>query len=380
MTAQHEPERRTNSSGRLPVTVRAAGAVLWRPGTGAAPEVAVVHRPRYDDWSLPKGKLDPGETSAHAAVREVREETGFGCVLSGFLGRVHYEVPGPGGRTGKRVDYFTARAGDGDFAPNDEVDELVWVALPKARELLSYPQDRQVLDEFAALPDDPVTVLLVRHAKAGRRAEFDGDDALRPLSGTGRRQRDALHSWLPLFGPERVYSAPRVRCEETVRPVAAGLGIEVAVEPLLSEEGYKADPEAAVHRFLRIAAGSGTAVVCSQGGVIPDLVARLARSAERAPENFGPGSSAPEASGTGVLGPDGADPGGSAPRGAIVRNGVLRDGSRSRSTGRGERGDPASAKGSVWTLRFSRDAHSGNGSGPRLRLVSADYLADPSGR
>ncbi|MEU6129709.1 NUDIX hydrolase [Saccharopolyspora sp. NPDC047091] len=365
MTARHEPERRP-MNGNLPVTVRAAGAVLCRPGSGGAPEVAVVHRPRHDDWSLPKGKLDPGETSAHAAVREVREETGFGCVLTGYLTRVHYEVPAPGGgRTGKRVDYFTARAEHGEFAANDEVDELVWVALPKARELMTYPQDRRVLDEFAALPEDPVTLLLVRHAKAGRRAEFDGDDTMRPLSGTGRRQRDALHSWLPLFGPERVYSAPRLRCAETVRPVAADLGIEVAAEPLLSEEGYRADPEAAVHRFLRIAAGAGTAVVCSQGGVIPDLVARLARSAERAP---------------GGLGPDAADPGGLVQRGAIVRNGVLRDGSRSRSTGRGEGGDPASAKGSVWTLRFSRDAHSGNGSGPLLRLVSADYLADPSGR
>lgn len=340
MTAAHEPEQPMTTS--RPVTIRAAGAVLWRPGTDGAPEVAVVHRPRYDDWSLPKGKLDPGETAAHAAAREVLEETGFGCVLSGFLSRVSYEVPGAGGGTGKQVDYFIARAGDGHFEVNDEVDDLVWAALPKARELLNYPQDRHVLDEFTALPDDPVTLLLVRHAKAGKRSDFDGDDTLRPLSGAGRRQRDALHSWLPLFGPERVYAAPRVRCEQTVQPLAADLGIEVAPEPLLSEEGYLEDPASAVHRLLRIAAGAGTAVVCSQGGVIPDLVGRLVESAALHP----------------------AEPG---------------DGPRDvPAVGDAVSGDVVSAKGSVWTLRFSRDVHTGNGSGPLLRLVSAAYLADAS--
>ncbi|WP_093146706.1 NUDIX hydrolase [Saccharopolyspora antimicrobica] len=308
----------TDAPGR---TVRAAGAVLWRDGTGG-PEVAVVHRPRYDDWSLPKGKLDPGELPAHAAVREVAEETGFSCVLTRFLARTGYDVPAPGGTAPKVVDYFAARASGGSFARNDEVDELRWLPVAGARELVSYPHDGRVLEAFEQLPAESATVLLVRHAKAGKRSDWAGDDALRPLTEAGERQRDALHSLLPLFGPVRVYSAPRVRCEQTVAPIAADLGTPIGTEPLFSEEGYLADPDAAVARMLRVAAGAGPALVCSQGGVIPDLVARL------------------------------ADSGG--------------------LTGLGE---VASRKGSVWTLTFRRAAGD-NGAAP-LRLAAADYLPDP---
>ncbi|WP_338599477.1 NUDIX hydrolase [Saccharopolyspora sp. SCSIO 74807] len=323
MTTQEEPEHATSASDS--VTVRAAGAVLWRPDDDGTPRIALVHRPRYDDWTLPKGKLDPGETPAHAAAREVLEETGFGCVLSGELAQIRYSVPAPGGYTGKRVDYFAARAGQGLFAVNEEVDELRWLSTAAARELLTYPHDGHVLDAFDALPLESRTLLLVRHAKAGKRSEFTGDDTQRPLSAAGLRQRDALHTLLPLFGPQRVYSAPRVRCTQTVQPVADDLGIAVADEPLLTEEQYQADPAAAVRRLLRIAGGSGTSVVCSQGGVIPDLVGRLTESAGLRPDE------------------------------------VL------------------SSKGSVWTLRFCPDANSGNGSGPLLRLVAADYLPDPRG-
>ncbi|MGW5649025.1 NUDIX hydrolase [Saccharopolyspora sp. NPDC003752] len=303
--------------------VRAAGAVLWRAGAGGT-EVALVHRPRYDDWSLPKGKLDPGELPAHAAVREVAEETGFPCVLSRFLTRVDYSVPvAGGGRAPKVVDYFTARAGDGAFTPNDEVDELRWLPTGRARELLSYPHDAGVLDAFEESPAESATVLLVRHAKAGKRSEWTGDDNLRPLTEAGQRQRDALHSLLSLFGPARIYSAPRLRCEQTVAPIAADLGIGIATEPLFSEEGYLGDPDAAADVLRRVAGGPGTAVVCSQGGVIPDLVARLADSADLS------------------------------------------------------LGEVASRKGSVWTLTFARDRSCGNGSAPALRLAAADYLADP---
>ncbi|MER5394658.1 NUDIX hydrolase, partial [Saccharopolyspora sp. NPDC002686] len=218
-------------------TVRAAGAVLWRDGSGG-PEVAVVHRPRYEDWSLPKGKLDPGELPAHAAVREVAEETGFSCVLSRFLTRVNYAVPAAGGTAEKVVDYFAARACGGSFAPNSEVDELRWLPVARARELVSYPHDGRVLDVFEQLPTELATVLLVRHAKAGKRSDWNGDDVLRPLTEAGRQQRDALHSLLPLFGPTRVHSAPRLRCEQTVAPIAADLGVDIEPEPLFSEEGF----------------------------------------------------------------------------------------------------------------------------------------------
>ncbi|WP_424188726.1 NUDIX hydrolase [Actinokineospora sp. G85] len=255
------------------MVIRAAGAVLWRGGQGHGIEVAVVHRPRYDDWSLPKGKLDKGETAIAAAHREVAEETGFGSVLGGFLARVRYAVPGGD----KVVDYFTARAGGGSFAENDEVDRLRWLPAAEAADLLTYPHDRDVLARFTGLGVDTTTVLLVRHAHAGKKELWDGPDDERPLSPAGKRQRTALNQLLPLFGPDRVHSVPKERCTATVAPLAGLLGVEVTPEPDLSEPTHRRDAAAAGVRLRAIAAAGGTPVVCSQGGVIPDLVAELGR-------------------------------------------------------------------------------------------------------
>ncbi|MEV4054124.1 NUDIX hydrolase [Amycolatopsis sp. NPDC049688] len=257
--------------------VRAAGAVLWRVAGGVT-EVALVHRPRYDDWSLPKGKLDPGETIAEAAVREVREETGFAAVLGRYLTRTAYPVPSKhgSGTVPKTVDYFAAEAATGEFTPNDEVDELRWLEPAAAEKALTRPEDVRVLRSFCELPVGLTTVLLVRHAKAGKRDEWTGDDDLRPLSEAGQRQAAALRRVLTLFGPDRVLSAPRLRCVQTVHGVAEDIGAEVRHEPLLSEEGYWPDPVLGVARLLALAGDGGTPVVCSQGGVIPDLVSTLA--------------------------------------------------------------------------------------------------------
>lgn len=251
------------------MTIAAAGAVVWRPSsvTGQV-EVAVVHRPRYDDWSLPKGKLDADETEPAAAVREVLEETGFSIVLGRRLPSAEYTVDGKA----KVVYYFAARYTDGDFAANDEVDRLKWVSPDAAGDLLSYGHDQVVLAEFTALPARLSTLLLVRHAKAGKRGEWHGDDDLRPLSPAGWRQAAGVARILPLFGADRVHAAPRTRCVDTV----AGLGMEIRSEPLLSEEGYWVSPSAGVARLLDIVAAGGTPVVSSQGGVIPDVIARLA--------------------------------------------------------------------------------------------------------
>ncbi|MEU4519623.1 NUDIX hydrolase [Amycolatopsis sp. NPDC024027] len=257
--------------------VRAAGAVLWR-GAGGATEVALVHRPRYDDWSFPKGKLDPGETIAEAAVREVREETGFTAVLGRYLARTAYPVPSRhgSGTVPKTVDYFAAEAVSGEFEENDEVDELRWLDPTAAEKLLTRPEDVRVLRAFCELPVGLTTLLLVRHAKAGKRDEWSGDDDLRPLSEAGRRQASALRRVLSLFGPDRVLSAPRLRCVQTVHGVAEDFAGEVRHEPLFSEEGYWPDPVLGMARLLAVAGDGGTPVVCSQGGVIPDLVSALA--------------------------------------------------------------------------------------------------------
>ncbi|MQA09227.1 MAG: NUDIX domain-containing protein [Pseudonocardiaceae bacterium] len=251
--------------------------MLWRQRPGGVVEVALVHRPRYDDWSLPKGKLDAGETSAAAATREAREETGFRAILGRKLGQVSYSVPASGTHSlPKTVQYFSARALEGTFRPNDEVDELCWIEPDRARARVSYPHDSDIIAEFAAQPADSRTVLLVRHAKAGKRQDWSGDDDLRPLSAAGMEQAAALRTLLPLFGPDKVFSAPRLRCVQTVQGVAEDLGITVQTEPLLAEDSYWKDSRGALGRLQEIVDGSGTPVVCSQGGVIPDLVTGLA--------------------------------------------------------------------------------------------------------
>jgi 8-oxo-dGTP diphosphatase len=251
--------------------IKAAGAVLWRDADGNV-EVAVVHRQRYDDWSLPKGKLDPGETIPACAVREIEEETGFSCVLGRHLRQVSYSVKG----VPKTVDYYAAQAVSGSFVPNEEVDLLRWLPVAEAAELLTYEPDQDVLAEFARLPADLLLVALVRHAKAGKRSEWDGDDDLRPLSDAGWRQAAALRTLLPLWAPVRVHTAPRVRCADTVRAVATDLSVEMVEEHRLSEEGYWPDPDAGLVRLLEVAADEGRAVISSQGGVIPSVVQSLA--------------------------------------------------------------------------------------------------------
>ena len=257
----------------------AAGAVLWRcpdPGRPDAVEVAVVHRPRYQDWSWPKGKPVAGEALPATAVREVAEETGHTAVLGPKLGSAYYPVAAGM----KTAHYWAARSCGGHFESSAEVDALRWLPPAEAAGLLSYPHDRALLAQLNLATTVTGTVLLVRHAKAGKSEEWDGDDDLRPLTAAGRRQAEALRALLRLFGVQRVHSAPLLRCRQTVEGLAADLGVAVIEEPLLSEGSYPADPPAALRRVTEIAGGPGPAVVCSQGGVIPDLVARLIKAAE----------------------------------------------------------------------------------------------------
>ncbi|MGK5446419.1 NUDIX hydrolase [Streptomyces radiopugnans] len=145
-------------SGSGPRTIRAAGCVLWRrtrsgagagegaSAGGAGIEIALVHRPKWDDWSHPKGKLKPGEAALPAAVREVREETGMSCTPGAVLPTMRYET---GGRT-KEVRYWAAEATGGAFTPGDEVDRLLWLAPREARRQLTREQDRLLVDALLA--------------------------------------------------------------------------------------------------------------------------------------------------------------------------------------------------------------------------------------
>lgn len=268
--------------------VPAAGAVLWRhsgdlTADGAAVEVALIHRPRYDDWSLPKGKVDPGETEPVTALREVSEETGYTAVLGRRLGSVSYDIP-PGT---KRVWYWAAQATGGDFAPNAEVDKLIWLPIDAAMDQLQYPYDRKVLQRFVKHPPDTKTVLIVRHATAGRRSRYKGDDRARPLDKNGRAQAESLVGQLLSFGATALYAADRVRCHQTIEPLAQELDVDIHNEPALTEEAYAGDHKATRNRVVDIATRAGTPVICTQGKVIPTLIAWWCERDNVRPETTG---------------------------------------------------------------------------------------------
>jgi 8-oxo-(d)GTP phosphatase len=253
--------------------VRGAGGVVSRSLPGGAVEIALVHRPGYDDWTLPKGKLDPDEPEEAAALREVEEETGLRCRLEQWLGTTRY-VDHKGRR--KVAHYWLMRPLSGHFAPNREVDELRWLLPSKAADLLTYEHDRALigrLDGRLELPHQPNlrAVYLVRHAKAGIRAEWDGPDQLRPLSKSGVRQAELLCEWLTSFSIARIASSPHIRCLETVEPIARRLGLRVVLSEALAEG---ADP-ALARAFIEDAPHSAT-VACSHGDVISGVLDLLA--------------------------------------------------------------------------------------------------------
>jgi 8-oxo-dGTP diphosphatase len=130
---------------RSETLVRAAGGLVVRDGPEGS-EVLLVHRPRYDDWTFPKGKLDPGESDEQAAIREVEEETGYRCSLEIELPSTSY-IDAKG--RPKLVRYWLMRVVDGDFAANDEVDEIVWLPASAARAMLTYDRDRDLTEHLA---------------------------------------------------------------------------------------------------------------------------------------------------------------------------------------------------------------------------------------
>ncbi len=261
-------------------TVHAAGAVLWRdtPGDGwAVPagggvEVAVVHRPHHRDWSLPKGKVDPGETRVDAAVREIAEETGFASVLGRHLRTVRYPVNGDD----KVVEYWSAHAGEGSFSPGDETDELRWLPPDDAAALLSYDSDRDVLRAFTALPARLRTLLLVRHGVAGRRADWSGPDSRRPLEAEGREQAGRLARLLAHFGVGALHAVDKARCRQTLEPFALASGLAITPTDTFADGAVARDPDAALAALAAIVAGEATAAICAQGDGIPVLIRRAA--------------------------------------------------------------------------------------------------------
>jgi 8-oxo-(d)GTP phosphatase len=259
--------------------IRAAGAVLWRPA-GSGTQIALVHRPKYDDWSLAKGKLEPGEHVLLAAVREVEEETGLGVTLGLRLPPIRYEVLGQP----KVVDYWAARVDPsaGEFRANHEVDRLDWVALSQAGARLSYHHDAALVARFAGAPRPTVPVILVRHASAGSKADWRKEDLLRPLDSHGKHQARILARLMACFGPGRVLSSPAERCLATVRPYASDIGVHVQAvpafgppQPSAKKAARRAAEDALAEAAARAALDERAAVICAHRENIPLLLSAI---------------------------------------------------------------------------------------------------------
>ncbi len=244
----------------------AAGAVVSRKG----PQVLLVHRPKYGDWSFPKGKLDPGEHPLTAAVREVAEETGVDIRLGPPLSDQMYVV-GNGTRRAKRVHYWVGRpVGDDDlstYQPNAEIDTLLWLDVEEARRRLTYPRDRDTLEEFTTLRKGSTPLIVLRHGAAAAPNTWHGDDPERPLAPAGELQSDDLVPMLAAYGVARLISSTSRRCWATLAPYADVSGTDLEVTDALSEED--ADEQGVVDRVHSLMLDKQPVVLCTHRPVMP---------------------------------------------------------------------------------------------------------------
>lgn len=262
------------SKGAAPVL--AAGAVVWREKKGRI-EVLLVHRPRYDDWSIPKGKLDPGETFPAAAVREVAEETGYRV-------RLHRPLPASvyllaDGRT-KMVHYWvaTVRSRIAEGPQNTrEIDDVRWVDVDTAERMLTRDSDKVQLHalkrQLEAEALDTMPIIIQRHAAALSRAKWRKGEETRPLNSKGRKQALALPPLISAYAPSTVVTSPWRRCVATVEPFARSGGMEIETKDSLTEAAHEKRPSRAGAVLERVLRSARPAVVCTHRPVLPTVVA-----------------------------------------------------------------------------------------------------------
>lgn len=249
--------------------ILAAGGVVYRQKKSGDVEFLLVHRPRYQDWTLPKGKLDDGETFKAAAEREVAEETSFKIVTEKKIGTIGYVTPNG---NDKMVRFWLMRTVGGKFKANDEVDQIRWLHSLEAYRALSYLRERTVLERANRYLADPTSgrIYLVRHAYAGKRSNWTKDDRVRPLSKAGRKQVSLLTDVLSEEPVVRILSSDYKRCHNTVAPLGNLLQIDVEPESSLAE-GASADEVLKTIREL----AHRPSVLCSHGDVIGATIGRL---------------------------------------------------------------------------------------------------------
>jgi 8-oxo-dGTP pyrophosphatase MutT (NUDIX family)/phosphohistidine phosphatase SixA len=264
---------------------QAAGVLCWRrtPSARDGLEVLLVHRPRYDDWSWPKGKAEHGEPLPLTAVREAAEETGLDVALGRPLGDIRYRLPD--GRR-KQVTYWAATAvghatvdpgtaaGGADTA-GPEVDKVAWIPLREAEALLTRDTDAaplRALERHAAagaLATAPV--LVVRHGTSRPRDSWARADADRPLVSAGRRQARGLVPLLACWRPERLVCSPWKRCVDTLEPYATAAGLAVRTKGSLSEDGARRSPGRTRRHVQHLLDRGRPALLCTHRPVLAEV-------------------------------------------------------------------------------------------------------------
>lgn len=272
--------------------VHAAGALVWRVHRERL-EVLLIHRPRYEDWSWPKGKPRKKETLPACAVREVAEETGIEVVLGRPLPHVRYTL----GNGKRKMNWYWAAQPAPDPAPlrarprtrpapADEVDQAIWVDAVQGLRMLTRRSDRAplkaLLDAYADGELATWAVLLTRHGSATKRSSWPGQETTRPLTPRGQRQARALVPAFAAFGAERIITSSWARCAQTVAPYAEASALRSEELPALTEAGASATPQH-VHDLLgQVLAGEAPVIVCTHRPVLPiALEAVASRSRKR---------------------------------------------------------------------------------------------------
>jgi 8-oxo-dGTP pyrophosphatase MutT (NUDIX family)/phosphohistidine phosphatase SixA len=273
------------------LAIYAAGALCWRVVDDKL-VMLVVHRTKYGDVTIPKGKVDPGETLPQTAVREILEETGLAVTLGVPLGVSAY--PLASGRE-KIVHFWAAEVTDqaiaqSTFVPNSEIAAIEWVTLKKARGYLTYDRDVEILDAFEALVKQGITstfaLIALRHGKAEPRGGWNGPDASRPLTDRGVKQAAGDVPTLRAWRPKRIVTSDAVRCVATVAPLAAATGIKPRREPGISQDAYEegnGDVRRVVGKRVR---SRKTAVLCSHGPVLPEILREIALATGTMPGGY----------------------------------------------------------------------------------------------
>ena len=253
----------------VPVKVVAAGALCWRVREGKL-QVLMIHRPRYDDWSWPKGKLDAGETTPECAVREVHEEVGLRISLGIPLPPTIYPVA-----SGMKIVHYWASRVESDVAAPDgkEVDGVRWCSPEEAAESLTNPTDKLPLQELVLAFDgqrlQTWPLIIVRHAKAKPRSSWTRAEGERPLVASGLRQAMAVSRLLVAWRPRRVVSSPWLRCVQTVRPYVKAEGTKFKTVDALTEHNAKRKPGKARNSIEALFDKAKPVAVCTHRPVLP---------------------------------------------------------------------------------------------------------------